>query len=605
MSAEIFTVEMIGKFLEGASSAAAEAAVAEALAGQRRVDPNAKPIPTRKRPEFVATAQVTANSLHAHMAEIRDWCSHVNISDSPEHKRVSQIYVDLDTYLLPLQKHESPSERLRTKPLIPALCNQPNHMVLLGGPGAGKTTSLKKISLDYFQSGRALLNFNFPVLLRLRELARSESSHPVLEALQAVFAIGVKFPKDAPKLQDLVRDRVVAASVATYVDSLNCLILLDGFDEIAEPSTKNKAMEDIVLISKLLRRSRFVLTCRSQEFRYYGETIKFFELASLTIDQIKHFATKWLGEGLAVSDFVSKIQLSPFADTAMRPLTIAYLCAIYERSGDIPDRPKSVYRRVVYMLLKDWDEERNIKRVSRYAEFDVDRKIDFLGHLAFELTTFDKSLRFSSTTLREIYRSIHLDHGLPANDAENVVREIESHNGLFVQSGFDHYEFAHKSLQEFLAADYIVRLPSLVSILDHLPLLANELAIATSLSSKPGDYLVELMLRIIDQDHRSPPQDWYSVFATRLVQEKPDFRQGKSAFCTIAYLALLHNQSDPRALTPLLKPAIPVQPLKSISQYYAVRQRSGGNTTLVRISRHSHLRLPGTLTVPDVALVDE
>ena len=43
----------------------------------------------------------------------------------------------------------------------------------------------------------------------------------------------------------------------------------------------------------------------------------------------------------------------------------------------------------------------------------------------------------------------------------SVIAELESHTGLFIQSGFDQFEFAHKSLQEFLTAEYLVKLPSI------------------------------------------------------------------------------------------------------------------------------------------------
>ncbi len=45
--------------------------------------------------------------------------------------------------------------------------------------------------------------------------------------------------------------------------------------------------------------------------------------------------------------FTEQIKKSPFADTAIRPLTIAHLCAIFERAGRIPDKPKTFYRKIV------------------------------------------------------------------------------------------------------------------------------------------------------------------------------------------------------------------------------------------------------------------
>ncbi|MEZ4676746.1 MAG: hypothetical protein R2932_21225 [Caldilineaceae bacterium] len=180
---------------------------------------------------------------------------------------------------------------------------------------------------------------------------------------------------------------------------------------------------------------------------------------------------------------MKEIADSPFSDTTIRPLTLAHLCAIYERIGKIPDRPKTVYRKIIDLLLDEWDEQRSVRRISRYANFESDRKFEFLCNLAYELTTtFSKTL-FSDKDLLQIYRQIYDNYDLLVNEAQKVVDELESHNGLFVQTGYNLYEFAHKSLQEFLTAEYIVKLPIIPEQSRTLVKLPNELAIAVTISS--------------------------------------------------------------------------------------------------------------------------
>ena len=185
-----------------------------------------------------------------------------------------------------------------------------------------------------------------------------------------------------------------------------------------------------------------------------------FEIKPLNDEQIAIFADRWLGpEHGAI--FVSQLNKSPFLDTAIRPLTLAHLCVIYDRIKRIPEQPKTIYRKIVRLLLEEWDEQRTVVRESAYANFDNDKKAEFLANLAYDLTSKLKTSTFDREGLITCYRDIHENFGLPASDATKVVDELETHTGLFLQSGRDRFEFSHKSLQEFLTAEFIVKLPSI------------------------------------------------------------------------------------------------------------------------------------------------
>src|SRR5690606_8701661 len=98
--------------------------------------------------------------------------------------------------------------------------------------------------------------------------------------------------------------------------------------------------------------------------------------------QIKVFIEKWLINKESVDKVYNEILLSPFKDTLSKPLTLAHLCAIYERYGRIPEKPKTLYKKIVTLLIEDWDNQRSIQRKSKYSNFDTDRKFDFLCNLS-------------------------------------------------------------------------------------------------------------------------------------------------------------------------------------------------------------------------------
>lgn len=284
-------------------------------------------------------------------------------------------------------------------------------------------------------------------------------------------------------------------------------------------------IKEIQELANFMENSKLIVTSRTSDFNYSLENVHVYELCSLDESQIELFAEKWLGDKSKAYDFLIAVRQSPFSDTTIRPLTIAHLCAIYERIGKIPDKPKTVYKKVINLLLEEWDEQRNVKRISSYASFEIDRKFEFLSSIAYYLSVKSKKSSFSKETLINAYLQIYENFDLGKKECSNVVQELETHTGLFIQSGFELYEFAHKSLQEYLTAEYIVKLPLLPNEKHLLQSLPNELAIAVSISSNPSNYLTELVQNRFLRNKL--PYNFFQTFVTRLLLEKPDFNKNE------------------------------------------------------------------------------
>lgn len=543
----------------------------------------------------IATPLVS-DSLIRHVESIRRWCATVQFVDLRGQKYVSSIFVELDAYLTPLSTHATPLERGNTRPLFEVLHMDAGHAVILGGPGAGKTTSLQKICVDYFKKGKALLNYNFPILVRLREIKDKNSKLPLFEKLLEILPLKIEFPSHYDlngKEFDSISRTILRATVAGYIDKLQVLVLIDGFDEIGDQSLRDIVANEITILQDALASSRIILTSRSKEFRYRFNAFARFELAPLTKEQILQFAQRWLGDEGAAQDFCLKVLSSPFADAAIRPLTVAHLCAIYERIKTIPDKPKSVYKRVVHLLLEEWDSQRDIARNSKYAGFDSDRKVEFLAHFAFILTIHGKFI-FDSRDLEEIYSQIHRYYNLPASDCDEVVGEIESHSGLMLEGGYRAYEFAHKSIQEYLAADYLVRLPTPEMVKERIALMPNECAIATALSSRPSLYLRELILKAVPQGRGG--RDWRGVFLARLALEKPELECNQTGEDALAASILLMCDGPDQYFS-LLRPMVSQSGMGFVKDYYSLRKEDAKYYYLTRRRMHREYVLPPGLVL--------
>lgn len=467
----------------------------------------------------VSNSQIIAK-LKLHTNEIERWCNWIKFRDMPAERRLRDLYIELDTFLMPQRLHMESSERANILPMREAVLNSATHCVVLGQPGAGKTTSIQKLCSTFFD-GTTVERFHFPILVRFRTLPLMERKQPLLDYLRSLLAYELKLQNattddDTDSPLEIEREIVCA-----LLDRMNALILLDGFDEIPSQTARDSVLTDVRALCSSLSRSKIVLTCRTGEFNYELDRCQTFEIAPLSDLQIDAFVHRWILDPQRAAGLLSAIRTSPFYDAAIKPLSLAHLCAIYERTGRIPERPKSTYKKLVWLLLEEWDEQRSISRLSQYAKFETDRKFEFLSQLSYDLATSSGCLEFFSEEIEASYLAICDGFRLPRDECKQVVREVESHTGLFIEVAYRKFAFAHKSLQEYLAAEFLVRLPNLETVREHSDAMGSSLAIATALSSQPSLYLAEIFLGMYIGEGIT--RTFYESFMSRLLQEKPDF----------------------------------------------------------------------------------
>jgi predicted NACHT family NTPase len=564
---------------------------------------------------IILDTEKTSLSVENHIEEIRRWANIIKFSDIDRKRSLNSIYVQLDTYLMPVKKHFSLKEKKNILPLETAVLDGKEHCVILGQPGAGKTTSLKKIC-DLIIKEKSNTQYTFPILLRLRHLEQVSKS-TILDYILDVIQIEFEFKGNKDSNLNANIEKAKEEAIISFLNYVNPIIILDGFDELKDSSAKTKILTELQKLTTKLTEAKIVLSSRTGEFNSELEYTNTYEIAPLSEKQIEVFVNKWLDNEDKANDFLNKVKNSPFADTSIKPLSLAHLCAIYERIGNIPEQPKTIYRKVVNLLIEEWDEQRSIIRKSAFEGFQTDQKFEFLTHLSYSLTVNFRSSTFSVDQFIEAYKDISEYHDLPIKKANEVVKELESHTGLLIESGYEKFEFVHKSIQEYLSADYLVKLPSLNSVKKNFEILGAELAIAVSISSNSSLYFIELVLNYLNKTTYSDA--FYNSFISRIIAENPSFKQEE--LVSVTSLVLLSNWINPNnkkfnkyssSTIDIEKYSIFFDLSKSlglkeqkirISKYYEPKKRSIQNNTIIEFSRikipENHRRLPTNIYIPN------
>ncbi|MEM1308652.1 MAG: NACHT domain-containing protein [Cyanobacteria bacterium P01_H01_bin.153] len=322
-------------------------------------------------------------------------------------------------------------------------------LLILGKPGAGKTTFLKHLASQC--SERKLFPECLPLFIVLKNFADAESQPSLLEyIIQGHASWGI----NDYEIERLLKERRV-------------LLLLDGLDEVKVDDI-HRVNRQIESFTNNFHGNRFILTCRIAAQEYVFDKFTEVEVADFNQEQIKAFAQNWFSYKQMPekgTQFLARLQRnSRIQELATNPLLLTLLCSVFETESDFPASLAELYEEGIFTLLRRWDASRNIERNQTYQELSVARKVGLLSHVA--LQAFERSeIFFKKQTiatyiadyivnLPDIRKRKLLPYELE-RQGEIVLKSIEAQHGLLVERAYDIYSFSHLSFQEYFAAKAI------------------------------------------------------------------------------------------------------------------------------------------------------
>ncbi|MBE9125300.1 MULTISPECIES: NACHT domain-containing protein [unclassified Coleofasciculus] len=317
-------------------------------------------------------------------------------------------------------------------------------LMILGKPGAGKTTFLKYLAIQCI--GGEFQTHLIPIFITLKDFAEAENKPTLLDYITGT--VGGRYAMTLPD---------------TLLKQGRAFVLLDGLDEVREEDSQ-RVLKEIRDFSDYFRDNHFVITCRIAAREYTFEKFTEVEIADFNKEQIQNFATNWFhGKAVKSKTFLQRIEENkPIRELATNPLLLTLLCLAFEETGDFPANRSELYKEGLDALLKKWDAKRGIHRDHAYKKLSSQRKEDLLSKIA--LTTFEQGDYFLKQKVAEQYVT-HYIRNLPGAttdeealqlDSEVVLRSIEAQHGLLVERAKGIYSFSHLTFHEYFTAREIV-----------------------------------------------------------------------------------------------------------------------------------------------------
>lgn len=338
------------------------------------------------------------------------------------------------------------AERLRGMDVA----NSKQFLMVLGGPGIGKSTFLRKIGLEAIKKEGQLEQECIPVFLELKKFRESQLDvkQKIVEEFETC-----KFP-------------TAELLVESALEQGKLLILFDGLDEVPSQNLNN-VIEQIEDFVDRHDSNYFVASCRIAAYRSSFRRFTDVTVAEFDDEQIQQFIDRWFGSkedkvlGTAVKyrELLFEDKHKATKELAQTPLLLTFLCLVYDREQTLPSRRSVLYERALNIISHEWSAQKRIERDAIYEGFHPELEKLMLAKIAYDSFNQDQ-LFFSKDHVTERiadFLSDTLDAPKSLN-ADAVLKAIEVQQGILVERATDAYSFSHLTLQEYLTALHIVEM---------------------------------------------------------------------------------------------------------------------------------------------------
>lgn len=320
-------------------------------------------------------------------------------------------------------------------------------VVLLGGPGSGKTTLVRFVAKALCGRRRAV-----PVLIPLRDHAAKILAEPGI-ALPALIraTLGAGLVEPAGWFEQRLRDGA-------------CTVLLDGLDEVADAGDRRRIADWIEAQAGHYSRNDFVITARPQGYLpapVNGATV--LHVHGFDEEQVTHFLKAWYTAVLvrdrraqdagvraaaAAEDLLDRLAAAPaLRDLVTNPLLLTMIVIVDRHRGALPGSRARLYAEICTMVL--WSRAESKRLPTRLSGDDQEALLRVMAFAMMRARVTHLPHAEAVAAIRPVLRRIST-----AITAERFLGTVFG-SGLVAEPEPATYAFVHHTFQEYLAAAHI------------------------------------------------------------------------------------------------------------------------------------------------------
>lgn len=431
------------------------------------------------------------------------------------------------------------------------IANQKQFLMVLGDPGSGKSTFLRKMGLEALKSNQGW--FIYPCMPIFIELKRFTDDDIDIKKVIVNELHICNFPEAEQITQYLLNEGKL-------------LILLDGLDEVPTINF-NKIVDAIKDFVDQYGLNRYIISCRVPAYRHNLLRFTDVVIATFNSKQIEQFICNWfhreedLRDGTAQKcwKLLQKPENAAAKELAQTPLLLTFLCLVYDYSQNFPDSRSGLYHKALRILLEEWAAEKRIMQDKIFQGLNTELEEVLLSEIAYQQFKATRLLFHQKEIVDQIKHFLETNLNAPKHlSGETVLDTIAIQQGILVERTQSIYSFSHLTLQEYLTAQYVYdrqQMKQLVAA--HLTDLRwREVFLLVSGLMRAGSGADELLIEMNQavRDYIKTPKlkillQWGKGLTTKLEGRiKPVAKRASVLFFALELVRICSN----RAVTPIL-----------------------------------------------------
>lgn len=350
------------------------------------------------------------------------------IEEKQEEKELSTKYDENERHL----------EKLQKSLLFSDVIQENLRLLIIGDPGAGKSTSLQGITYTYAEQILSSTQKELPVPIYLELIWYNNS---LLKLIATCF-----------RENDVKCDE---ETITDWIEKEKFIFLLDGFDEL-DKHKPSKCLKEIKQLIASSRESQFVVASRKIEHLKDFQNLHFkkVEVKPLSDSQIELFIENYLGKEKG-SKLLKELEKNNLLKEARNPLILWFMILEFQREeSQISINKGMLFKNVIeHRFLEHWERKHAKDDNQRYT----DLKITILSQLAFSMIEKGNSVKIKEEKAEEIIYSLLKEGRRDYKELGDTIKEQLLASHILIKVGTQ-VSFWHKSFRDYFAALELLKL---------------------------------------------------------------------------------------------------------------------------------------------------